>query len=243
MLTPLQSVLSGARYTLSQQSDDDDQPATGNTVSSSDSGASAKPPSQVAPPKPAPKPAPESIQTVNESEKSGPDASPTNPKRIAFPSGVVVEVPGDWNTDAINEFARTVHAASQKASGSPLSVGNGNEPEGMITPGNLNLNGRPIIKNADGTISSEYSFSFGDENGHEVLVPTVVNGRFLTADGKKPKEGSPKEKAMFKRAQEHYEKTGDHLGIFDTPEHSDAYAEKVHNRPKSTTKAPMYILR
>jgi len=113
----------------------------------------------------------------------------------------------------------------------------------MIEPGNLNLNGRPIIKNADGSISSEYSISFGDDKGREILIPTVVNGRFLTPDGKKPKEGSPEEKAMFKRAQQHYEKTGEHLGIFDSPESADAYATRVHNRKLTTAKIPLYVVR
>lgn len=101
---------------------------------------------------------------------------------------------------------------------------------GMIKPGNLNLNGRPIVHNADGTVSSEYSVSFQDEHGHEVLVPTVVNGRFLTPDGTKPREGSPEEKAMFQKAWQHYEQTGENLGVFDTPAHADSYAQKVHNR-------------
>jgi hypothetical protein len=69
-----------------------------------------------------------------------------------------------------------------------------------------------------------------DEHGHEVLVPTIVDGKFLTPDGKKPKPGSPEEKQMFKEAWKHYEKTGEHLGIFDTPEHADQYAQLVHNR-------------
>lgn len=104
------------------------------------------------------------------------------------------------------------------------------KPEGLVEPGNLKLGNRPIIKNEDGSHSSEYSTSFADEKGREVLVPTIVNGKFLTPDGKKPKEGSAEEKAMFKRAWEHYEKTGEHLGIFDTPEHADAYANIVHSR-------------
>lgn len=100
----------------------------------------------------------------------------------------------------------------------------------MLRPGNINLNGRPIIQNADGSHSSEYSVSFGDENGHEVLVPTVVSGKFLTPDGKKPKEGSAAEEAMFKRAWQHYEQTGEQLGVFDNADHADAYAQIVHSR-------------
>lgn len=115
---------------------------------------------------------------------------------------------------------------------------------GLVQQGNLDLTNRPRIRNDDGSISTEFSFSFGDGKGHEILVPTVVNGKFLTPDGKKPPEGkrvkgadgkaryvpSPEEKAMWKRAQEHYEKTGEHLGVFDTTEHADAAAERIHNR-------------
>jgi hypothetical protein len=103
-------------------------------------------------------------------------------------------------------------------------------PAGLLEPGNIDLNNRPLVHNADGSHSTEYSTSFGDEKGREVLVPTVVNGKFLTPDGRKPAERSPAEKAMFRRAQAHYEQTHEHMGIFDSPENSDAYANIVHNR-------------
>jgi hypothetical protein len=116
---------------------------------------------------------------------------------------------------------------------------------GMISPGNIDLTTRPVVKNDDGTTSSEYSTSMEDENGHEVLVPTVVNGKFLTPDGKKPPEGhhekqangsdryvpSPQEKMMFQKAWQHYKQTGQHLGIFDNGEHADAAADAIHSRP------------
>jgi hypothetical protein len=102
-------------------------------------------------------------------------------------------------------------------------------PEGLKEEGNIDLNNRPVVHNEDGTHSSEYSTSFGTDKG-ETLVPTIVKGKFLTPDGKKPKEGSDAEKAMFGEAKKHYEKTGEHMGIFDTPEHADTYASKVHNR-------------
>jgi hypothetical protein len=100
----------------------------------------------------------------------------------------------------------------------------------MVQQGNLDLSNRPIIKNSDGSHSSEYSTSFEDEKGREVLVPTIVNGKFLTPDGRKPKEGSAEEKAMFKRAWQHYLKTGENLGVFDSPGHADAAANLIHNR-------------
>src|SRR5579872_2633160 len=111
---------------------------------------------------------------------------------------------------------------------------------GMLEPGNINLNGRPTVRNADGSISSEFSTSF-DDNGREVLVPTVVDGKFLTPDGKKPQPGSDAEKEMFRRAFQHYKQTGRHLGIFDTPKNADAYAEQVHAR-KIESEGEQYIL-
>jgi hypothetical protein len=123
-----------------------------------------------------------------------------------------------------------------------FTVGSPDQIPGLKEPGNIDLNNRPVIQNEDGTHSSEYSISFGTDKG-EVLVPTIANGRFLTPDGKKPKPGSQAEKELFGykdtkgifhkgSAQKYYEKTGQHLGIFDKPEHADAYADLVHNRNK-----------
>ena len=111
-------------------------------------------------------------------------------------------------------------------------------PKGLIEPGNLNIRNRPTIENDDGSHSSELSFS-REENGKEVLVPSIVNGRFMTPDGKMPPMGhevdgkyvpTPEEQAMYDRAWQHYRETGEHLGKFDTPDHADAYAERLHNR-------------
>jgi hypothetical protein len=103
-------------------------------------------------------------------------------------------------------------------------------PKGLVEKGNLPIWNRPTVQNADGTHSSEYSTSFADDKGREVLVPTVVNGKFLTPDGKKPEEGSTEEKTMFKEAWRHYLKTGENLGKFDNPDNADDYASKLHNR-------------
>jgi hypothetical protein len=103
-------------------------------------------------------------------------------------------------------------------------------PRGLLEPGNLPLAGRPKVENEDGSHSTEYSTSFEDDKGREVLVPTIVNGKFLTPDGKKPPEGSAAEKAMFKRAWDHYLRTGENLGKFSNSDDADAYADKLHNR-------------
>ena len=106
-------------------------------------------------------------------------------------------------------------------------------PKGLQEPGNLSIWSRPTVQNSNGSHSSEYSTSFQDENGKEVLVPSVVGGKFLTPTGEKPPEGSPEEKEMFKRAWQHYGQTGENLGKFDTPENADVYSEQLHNRPSA----------
>lgn len=87
------------------------------------------------------------------------------------------------------------------------------QPQGLKVAGNISLGDRPILHNPDGSISSERSFSIGTDQG-EVLIPRIFDGKDHTEQ----------------EAIEHYRKTGEHMGIFDTPANADAYAEAVHNR-------------
>jgi hypothetical protein len=84
---------------------------------------------------------------------------------------------------------------------------------GLRVPGNIDLANRPIVRNADGTISTVRSASFGTDDG-EVLLPTV--------------SGSGKILSNFEALAE-YKATGKHLGIFDTPASATKYAEALHN--------------
>jgi hypothetical protein len=76
-----------------------------------------------------------------------------------------------------------------------------------ISPGNIDLTTRPVVQNEDGTISTEQSFSIGTDIG-EVLIPKVVDGKVVNKE----------------EATKHFKDTGEHLGIFETPEQADAYA-------------------
>ena len=83
----------------------------------------------------------------------------------------------------------------------------------MYGRGNIDLNKRIPVRNKDGSISTELSFST-EIDGKEVLLPTVINGRIVSED----------------EAIEHYFRTGEYLGKFDTVEEAEEYAEMLHER-------------
>lgn len=149
---------------------------------------------------------------------------PPPPAPVNIPSGPVT-IPGRTTKVA----GPTLPASDTMAIPTPKITG-------LIAPGNIPIWNRPAVQNADGTHSSEFSTSFTDENpkspyyGKEVLAPTIVKGKFLTPDGKKPPEGSPAEKAMLEAARAHYEQTGEQLGVFDSPASADRYADDLHKR-------------
>lgn len=90
----------------------------------------------------------------------------------------------------------------------------GDKAAGMLEQGNIDLNARPTVKNADGSISTVRSIS-ANFDGQEVLIPTVSDDGKVLSD---------------KAAIQEYLRTGKHLGKFDNPDDATAYAESLHEQ-------------
>lgn len=99
--------------------------------------------------------------------------------------------------------------------GSMFDVGQPSNAPGLVAPGNINIHQRPKVQNADGSYSTVRSASFEDDNGRNVLIPTVIEGRGIVP---------------IDQAIKYYQQTGKHLGIFDTPDNADAYAQSLHEQ-------------
>lgn len=96
-------------------------------------------------------------------------------------------------------------------------------PAGLVESGNIDLTSRPRVKNADGSISTVRSVGV-NVDGEEVLIPTVSpDGKILTTQ----------------QAVDLYKESGQHLGKFETPEDSTAYALNLHDQQEKGLKVPV----
>ena len=89
------------------------------------------------------------------------------------------------------------------------------KPSGLLEKGNIDINNRPIVKNSDGSISTVRSISITIDGGKTVLLPTI---------------GPNGEKWTDEQAIDSFRNTGKHLGIFDSIENADKYADSLHNQ-------------
>lgn len=82
---------------------------------------------------------------------------------------------------------------------------------GMFNAGTVDLATRPMVPNPDGSISTVRSMG-ANIDGREVLMPTVHPNGYVMDN---------------QAAIAHYLATGQHLGIFDTPQNLEAYSKQL----------------
>jgi hypothetical protein len=82
---------------------------------------------------------------------------------------------------------------------------------GMTQAGTLDLSNRPMVPNSDGSISTVRSMG-ANMDGREVLMPTVHPDGYVMDN---------------RAAIAHYLQTGQHLGMFDTPQNLEAYSKQL----------------
>lgn len=80
--------------------------------------------------------------------------------------------------------------------------------------GNSNLYSAPHVVNPDGSVSTVRSMSFQDDDGQEVLIPTVdIHGGGILTD---------------EQAIEQFRRTGKHLGKYASPGLATGMADIIH---------------
>lgn len=119
-------------------------------------------------------------------------------------------------------FDRTATPASIAGLGAPAPTSQRqkeryNQEIGQYGVGNIDLYNRPQYRNADGSISTVDSTSFNIQ-GKEVLLPSV-----WMKDGKAYRSSDGDE------ILQHFYDTGEFLGVFDTVDAVNSYAEKLHD--------------
>lgn len=119
-------------------------------------------------------------------------------------------------------FDRTATPASIAGLGAPAPTSQRqkeryNQEIGQYGAGNIDLYNRPQYRNADGSISTVDSTSFNIQ-GKEVLLPSV-----WMKDGKAYRSSDGDE------ILQHFCDTGEFLGVFDTVDAANSYAEKLHD--------------
>lgn len=83
---------------------------------------------------------------------------------------------------------------------------------GIIEVGNVNLIDRPQLPLPDKGYQTAFTMTAGLDGDKTVLLPRVIEGKMHT-----PQE-----------AMKHFKETGEHMGIFESQQHADAFDKQLH---------------
>lgn len=107
-----------------------------------------------------------------------------------------------------------------------ITPGAGERPAGLIQPGTVDLTRRPSVTNPDGTVRSTVRSITIEQDGKFIVVPTVSDDGRILSDNE---------------AVAAYETTGGQLGVFDSQQAADSYAETLHqDQAAGRTGAPVF---
>lgn len=123
----------------------------------------------------------------------------------------------EWETTTLADYMKQFEGQTITVE-TNLSGKSASEQLGQFGKGNIDLYDRPRYINPDGSISTVSSASF-NINGREVLLPSVWRNE----------AGNPYKARSDEEILKHYEETGEYLGIFDTVEAANAYAQLLHS--------------
>jgi hypothetical protein len=118
--------------------------------------------------------------------------------------------------DDDNDYIVTKHTQADGKTGVYMAPSDPTPPG--LAPGgsgNIDLSQRPVRLNGNGSVSTVLSKSF-EIDGKEVLLPKVADDGHIKTDTE---------------MKEDYKKDGKHLGIFNTSQDADAYAQHLHSDP------------
>ena len=105
----------------------------------------------------------------------------------------------DKASDEVTTHADVMNALKGYAEGGP------------VVPGNIDLHNRPVVRNADDSISTVLSITvgFGDKT---YVLPRVVGGKVVSNQ----------------EAIDHFRQTGEHLGAYDKQKDAEDYSQRLH---------------
>jgi hypothetical protein len=151
---------------------------------------------------------------------------PQRPSVFKMPDGKLYRFPADVTDEELLQFAEEnfPYMKAEPSHGGGRMTTLPGEWAGLATPGNLDLSQRPSVPNPEGGTSSVLSMSIGVD-GKEYLIPRVSRGGELLDE---------------KGAIAEFERTGQHLGAFDSPENATKYAEALH-RQQAALESPSAV--
>lgn len=95
--------------------------------------------------------------------------------------------------------------------GGPVPAPAPKNTKGMLEPGNIDLDNRPAVRNADGSTSTVRTIT-AEFDGKTYLLPTIINGKLVSND----------------EAKQHFRQTGQHMGAFSSEDAAEDYDKKLH---------------